>query len=261
VGAVASREPDQLPCTIAGQGSRVVLVHGFTQTKGCWGPFLDALSDAYEVVAVDAPGHGDAVGAALDLAEGTGRVGATGGRASYIGYSMGGRYALRLALDRPDLVDALVLIGASPGIADPEERAARRRADEQLAARIEAIGMEAFVDEWLRLPLFATLPPERAFREERLRNTAAGLASSLRHAGTGAQEPLWGRLGALDVPTLLVAGAHDDKFTGIARAMAERIPTATVAIISGAGHSAHLEEPEATEAVVRSWLRSVVAGA
>jgi 2-succinyl-6-hydroxy-2,4-cyclohexadiene-1-carboxylate synthase len=257
VDAVATREPEPLPCTVVGRGPRLVLVHGFTQTRRCWGPFLDALSDGYEIVAVDAPGHGDAPAVAVDLAEGAALLGVTGGSACYLGYSMGGRYALRLALDRPDLVRALVVVGASPGIADPGEREARRAADERLATRIERVGVATFVDEWLRSPLFATLPPDRACREERLRNTPAGLASSLRLAGTGAQEPLWERLGSLGASTLLIAGADDAKFAEIARAMAACIPSSTVAIVPDSGHSAHLEQPAATAAIVRAWLESL----
>jgi 2-succinyl-6-hydroxy-2,4-cyclohexadiene-1-carboxylate synthase len=104
---------------------------------------------------------------------------------------MGGRHALRLALDRPDLVERLVLIGASPGLADTGEREQRRAADDALATHLEQIGVAAFVDEWLAQPIFAGLPVAAQFRDERRTNTAAGLAASLRLAGAGAQESLW----------------------------------------------------------------------
>ncbi|HEX7146496.1 MAG TPA: alpha/beta fold hydrolase, partial [Actinomycetota bacterium] len=171
------------------------------------------------------------------------------------GYSLGGRLCLRLALDRPDLVPALVLIGASPGIGDPGGRAERREADEGLARRVERDGVGAFLDGWRAGPRFASLPEAAAGREERLANTAEGLAYALRRLGTGAQEPLWDRLGGLAPPVLLVAGEHDAKFAGIAREMAAAIgPSAEVALVPGAGHAVHLERPADTAALVEEFL-------
>jgi 2-succinyl-6-hydroxy-2,4-cyclohexadiene-1-carboxylate synthase len=249
------RDPDTLATRQAGEGPRVVLVHGFTQTARCWGPFADELVRAgNEVLAVDAPGHGGSGSIHTDLPEGSRRIAAVGGRGTYIGYSMGARYALRLALDQPDLVDALVLIGGTAGIEDPGERAERRAADEARAARLEAVGVAAFVDEWLQLPLFSTLPDHRAFREERLRNTVPGLASSLRLAGTGAMGPLWSRLASIEVPVLLVTGEHDTKFTAIAQRMVHEMdPHAWAAVVSDVGHSVHLEQPETAARLVSSW--------
>jgi N-acyl-D-aspartate/D-glutamate deacylase len=109
-------------------GLRLVLVHGFTQTMASWAPLLPALAERFELVLVDAPGHGGSVGVPADMGAAAAALGQAGGRAAYVGYSMGGRMCLRLAVDRPDLVQALVLIGASPGLADPVERAALREA-------------------------------------------------------------------------------------------------------------------------------------
>ncbi|HEX6785940.1 MAG TPA: alpha/beta fold hydrolase, partial [Acidimicrobiales bacterium] len=109
-----------------GAGPRVVLVHGFTQTGRSWAPIAADLGRDHEVVLVDAPGHGGSSAGRADLTEGAALLGAAGGRATYVGYSMGGRLALHLALDHPDHVDALVLLGATAGIEDEEERAARR---------------------------------------------------------------------------------------------------------------------------------------
>jgi 2-succinyl-6-hydroxy-2,4-cyclohexadiene-1-carboxylate synthase len=234
---------------------RVVLVHGFTQTSASWGPVADRLARRFEVVRVDLPGHGGPGAVEVGFAEAAGLVGATGGPAAYVGYSLGGRLCLRLALDRPDLVRALILIGGSPGIADAAGRAERRAADERLARRIERDGVAAFLDDWLAGPLFATLPAEAAGREQRLANTAEGLASALRRLGTGAQEPLWDRLGELRPPALLVAGERDPKFTVIAKQMAAAIgPAAQVVLVEGAGHAAHLERPAATAALLEEFL-------
>jgi 2-succinyl-6-hydroxy-2,4-cyclohexadiene-1-carboxylate synthase len=232
-----------------------VLVHGFTQTLAAWGPAARRLGERWPVVRVDLPGHGGSGGVRVGFAEAAGLVGACGGKGGYVGYSLGGRLCLRLALERPDLVRALVLVGASPGIADPAARAARREADEALAQGIERDGVAAFLDRWLAGPLFATLPPELAGRAERLANTAEGLADSLRRLGTGTQEPLWDRLAGLRPPALLVAGERDARFAAIAREMAAAIgPTAQVAVLPGAGHAAHLERPAELAALVEEFL-------
>jgi 2-succinyl-6-hydroxy-2,4-cyclohexadiene-1-carboxylate synthase len=195
------------------------------------------------------------------IEDGAELLGDAGGRAVYVGYSMGGRLALRLALDRPELVRALVLIGASPGIEDADERAARVASDEVLAAKLEAVGVDAFLDDWLRQPLFASLTEEQAMREQRRANTVDGLVSSLRLAGTGAMEPLWARLRSLRVPVLMITGRRDDKFTALAHRMAEALnPYGWVVEVPDAGHSVHLEQPEATAHVVTSWLRAVDLG-
>src|SRR5260221_8315950 len=119
---------------------------------------------------------------------------------------MGGRISLHAALAHPDLVTGLVLVGATAGIEDQGGRATRRLEDEARAAELERDGVAAFLDHWLTTPLLASVPREAAGVEDRLRNTAGGLASSLRLAGTGAQDPLWGRLSELAMPVLCLAG-------------------------------------------------------
>jgi 2-succinyl-6-hydroxy-2,4-cyclohexadiene-1-carboxylate synthase len=236
------------------RAGRVVLVHGFTQTLAAWTPVGERLGRR-QVVRVDLPGHGGSGGVRVGFAEAAGLLGAAGGAGTYVGYSLGGRLCLRLALDRPDLVGALVLVGASPGIADPGQRAARRAADEALARELERDGVAAFLDRWLAGPLFATLPAHSAGRAGRLANTADGLAAALRRLGTGAQEPLWDRLTGLRPPALLVAGERDPKFAAIAREMAAAIgPSARVVLVPGAGHAVHLERPAELAALIEQFL-------
>jgi 2-succinyl-6-hydroxy-2,4-cyclohexadiene-1-carboxylate synthase len=240
---------------VAGAGPRVVLVHGFTQNRNCWGPLADDLTADHEVVRVDAPGHGRSATLHAGLRTGARLIADRGGRATYLGYSMGGRFLLHLALGRPDLVERLVLIGATAGIDDPAERAERRARDEAMAQRLEADGVDAFVDAWLRQPLFAGLSEAMQFRDARGEGTVEGLATSLRLAGTGAQDPLWDRLDRLDMPVLLVAGELDTKFTALAHRIAAAIGSnAEVAVVAGAGHAAHLEQPDDVIAGVRRFL-------
>jgi 2-succinyl-6-hydroxy-2,4-cyclohexadiene-1-carboxylate synthase len=232
--------------TEVGDGWPVVAVHGFTQTHRSWLPVAERLAPTHHFTLVDAPGHGASADVRADLWQGADLLGAVGGPGSYVGYSMGARLCLHLALRRPDLVSSVVLIGVHPGIVDPAARAERFADDDAVARRLEAEGVAAFVDWWLKGPLFSTLPSSAAGREDRLANTVQGLASSLRLAGTGSQEPLWGRLPELAMPVLVVAGERDAKFVELGRAAAAAIGgNAELALIPGAGHACHLERPDA----------------
>jgi 2-succinyl-6-hydroxy-2,4-cyclohexadiene-1-carboxylate synthase len=244
-----------------GRGPRLVLVHGFAQTSRCWGPIGDDLARDHEVVRVDAPGHGGSAEILAGLRTGGRLIADQGGEAVYVGYSMGARFCLHLALSNPELVRALVLIGGTPGIDDPAERSARAAADRALAERIRTDGVDAFVDGWLGDPLFARLPEDMRFVEERRKNTAEGLASSLEQAGTGAQDSRWPDLHRLAMPVLAVVGGDDAKFRAIGQQMVAAIgDNAELALIEGAGHAAHLEQPDRFLTALRAWLARAGAG-
>lgn len=231
---------------------RLVVVPGFTQTAASWDPVRAHLGDDIEVVALDVP-------SGLDFAATASAIGDRGGRAVYAGYSMGGRLGLRLALDRPDLVRGLVLISGSPGIADAGERAARRKADEELAREIEREGVDAFLERWLSQPLFESLPAEAAGLDaRRAGNTVATLTHALRALGPGTQEPLWDRLGDLEPPFLPIVGSLDRKYVDIAFEMATRVgPDVHPVLIGGTGHAVHLEQPEAIASLLRRVVHDV----
>lgn len=245
----------------------MLLLHGFTGSAASWPPSLvDGLVSRRDLpVLVDLPGHGRNAGdtdpahftleATLeDLARAQGP-----GPTPVAGYSMGGRLALAYALRWPERVTRLVLESASPGLPTAEERATRRASDEALARRLEAQGIEAFVDAWEALPLFESqrsLPDDvrGAQRARRLRNHPESLAASLRGVGTGALPSYWEELVHLSVPTLIVTGALDEKFTTLGRDMAARIPRSYHVVVAGAGHAVHLERPAAWLSAVRGFL-------
>jgi pimeloyl-ACP methyl ester carboxylesterase len=185
---------------------RLVLVHGFTQTGRSCSAVADDLARDHEVVLVDAPGHGGSSQACGDLPSSAHALGEAGGDAVYVGYSMGGRLCLQLALDEPQRVLGLVRLGARAGIVDDGERAAR-------------------------------------------------LAASLRVSGTGTQADLWGRVGALDMPVLVLSGELDAKFAAIGRDLAATIgEKARFETVARAGHAAHLEQPAAFVQILQGWL-------
>ena len=233
---------------------RLVLLHGFTQTRQSWRRTVAALGGRYRALAPDLPGHGQAAERRpASFSACTAYVRALAGdRCVLVGYSMGGRIALHAALAQPAIVERLVLIGASPGLADAAERERRRRQDEALADRIEAIGVTAFAEEWGAQPLFAEQDPRvaAAAHADRLRNTSEGLAAALHGLGTGVMTPLWDRLGELAMPVTLVAGERDAKFREIAERMAAALPAARLEVVPGAGHAVQLERPEAVAAAI-----------
>ena len=229
----------------------LVLLHGFTQNGDCWGRFADELARRHRLTIIDAPGHGRSGHDQADLSAAADLAVEAGGPGIYLGYSMGGRVALHAALSHPTVVEGLVLIGATPGLRTEDERAARRRADHDLADRLLAIGLPAFLDQWLALPLFAGLDDEASAREARATNRPEGLAASLRHCGTGTQEPLWDRLASISVPTLAVVGDQDEKFSAIAAEMVDAIGADRAEVLELPGtHAVHLERPAACAAAV-----------
>lgn len=251
-----------LATTTWGTGAPLALLHGFTGA----GSSFDHLRDAgarFRVTAPDLPGHGASeMATGWDHALESLRSALPREPFFLAGYSMGARLALAFAVRHPEAVRALVLESGSPGIEDTAERERRRAQDEQLAAFVLKEGVAAFVARWEAHPTLAglrELPPPlaTALRERRLRNSAAGLASALRHLGVGAQPSLWGQLLRLRVPTLLVAGERDAKFGAIAREMADRIPGARVALVPSSGHSPHLEAPERYAVEITRFFNSI----
>lgn len=233
----------------------VLLLHGFTHTGSSWDPVVTALGERYRVIAPDIRGHGaaaDATPVTLDAVIADVEALAPAEGFTLAGYSMGGRIALHLALAMPGRVQRLVLIGASPGIAEPAQRARRRLDDERLADELRRSSIEEFAGRWAQTPVLAGLPEDVFTRvqADRLRCTPAGLAAALRGLGTGALPSVWGRLAELRMPVTLVVGERDAKFTAIAGEMAALIGDADVVVVPGAGHAVHLEAPRRVATVI-----------
>ncbi len=259
----------RLHVAISGKGPPLVLLHGFTGSTESWGALRFALQDHLTLIAVDFAGHGrssspddparysaewfnddlETICDKLDLE-----------RTALMGYSMGGRFALRFALAHTARVSALILESTSPGIADSAERAARVASDGQLAQSIEADGIEKFVSHWESLSLWASQSDlaetmRGALRAQRLENDPRGLANSLRGAGAGMMNALSpAEMHSIDVPTLLVAGELDAAYVAHAQSMQRSLPEARVHIVPHAGHAVHFEKPAELAATVRQFL-------
>jgi 2-succinyl-6-hydroxy-2,4-cyclohexadiene-1-carboxylate synthase len=232
----------------------LVLLHGFTHTGQSWDAVARALPERYRPLAPDIRGHGASSGSVpVNLESVIGDVSQLAPSSfTLVGYSMGGRIALHAALALADRIDRLVLVGASPGIADRHERDARRAADEQLAADIQRLSIQEFARRWADTPVLAGQPPEvaAAAYADRLKSTPAGLARALHGLGTGALPSLWDRLGELRMPLVLVVGERDSKFRATAQRIAGAALNAEIVIVPGAGHAVHLEAPDRLAEVI-----------
>ncbi len=228
---------------------RLVAVPGFTQSASAWRGVAAAAPDL-DIVALDVPEARTFAATAAALAE-------TGGEAVYVGYSMGGRLCLEVAVQRPDLVEGLVLVSATPGIADEVERAARLDADRALAEHVRVVGVEAFLAEWLAQPMFASLPADAAQVAERAAaHTVDSLVHQLVDLGQGAQAPRWEELADLDVPVMVLTGEQDAKYDAIGDAMFEALPDCLRLRLPG-GHALPLEQPAAVAAAITTFVHDL----
>ena len=265
---MAPDRSNDLHVEMDGDGSPLLLLHGFTGGAKTMWPLGRRLTLVRHVAAVDMPGHGrtgvpadphlfgfeHTVDALARLLEHRDHM-----PADVVGYSMGGRIALGLAVRHPEHVASLSLIGASAGISDVVERSARRRSDDDLAEDLLDHGLELFVDRWMASPLFASqvrLGPDAlaAARAQRMDNDPEGLAGSLRGAGAGSQPSYWQDLAGIHAPTLLVVGDEDPKFRATAMRLAAGLPRSTISVVPEAGHAPHLENLDRTSTVILEFL-------
>lgn len=253
-----------------GQGAPLILLHGFTGCAASWSEISQPLEYERRTIAIDQPGHGQTIvlnndrqhsmetiaGDILMIIEALNLE-----KPDLLGYSMGGRLALYLALLAQDQFHTLILESASPGLAASADQQERVQSDEHWAGILEKEGIESFVDQWEKLPIFASqnlldFAKINKQRQNRLQNSPQGLAKSLRWQGTGRQPNLWPKLHALKIPTLLLAGALDRKYVAINQEMARLIPKAELLVFSASGHNIHLEHPRRFTKTIQRFLKA-----
>lgn len=219
------------------------------QRGEAWAPVARRVAERYPTTCLDFETH-SLIGRLAELHE------ATPPGTVVVGYSLGGRLALLAATLDPERLGAVVTVGAGAGIENLRDRRARRAADEELAARIEAQPIEHTVMEWETQPVFAGQPPElvQGQRAGRLAQRPADLAALLRTAGQGAIEPFWDSIQSLPMPLLAIAGERDTSYVEAAERLAALAPRGRAAIVPDAGHAAHLERPDAVAELVTGWL-------
>ncbi len=240
-------------------GPTVIFVPGFMQPAEAWADVAERLPQRYPSVLLRHSEH-EREGRIEEILAAAGKV---EGDVVVCGYSLGGRLALNAAVRDPSRFEAVVVLGAAAGIDEPAQRQARAEADEKLAAWMETQPIDKIVEIWERQPLFADQSERliEAQRPGRLSQDPRSLALLLRTAGQGTMEPVWGRLGTLDLPILALAGARDERYRRATRRIAAEAPRGYAAVIEHAGHAAHLQRPgEFVDALV-AFLDERVAGA
>lgn len=241
---------------IQGKGSAILFLHGFTGSSENWKPISQVLAKDFKIIMPDLLGHGRS-DSPLDFQRYTIEAIARDMMAlldhlnietvKLVGYSMGGRLALYIALHYPQRIQQLILESSSPGLREAQEREARQQKDTELAHFILANPIEVFTNYWESLDLWKSqegLNPEAVMhlRQIRLKNHQTGLANSLLGMGTGVQPSLWEDLGALPMPVALIVGGFDKKFSGINESMCQMIRDCELYRVEKAGHTVHLEQ-------------------
>jgi len=226
-------------------GPPVLFVPGFMQPAGAWAEVAERLDPPTTLL--DHREH--SFEGRID------EIAAAGSGALLVGYSLGGRLALRAALRDPDRYAGLVTVGVTAGIEDPVERSARAEADDRLASWIEAAPIEDIVAVWERQPLFADQSEAlvEGQRPGRLAQDPVELARLLRTAGQGVLEPVWHELLTFRLPTLVIAGARDDGYVRAAKQIADTAPNAKAQIVENAGHAPQLQRPAEVAALIAAF--------
>jgi 2-succinyl-6-hydroxy-2,4-cyclohexadiene-1-carboxylate synthase len=233
----------------------VLFIPGFMQRGDAWRPVAELLPERYPSMLLDHREH-SFEGRMREILEHANAADAP----VLVGYSLGGRLALRAALRQPDSFAGIVTVGSTAGIEEGPLRTARVEADEKLASWIEAMPIEDIVSLWERQPLFADQAESlvEAQRPGRLSHDPRSLALLLRTAGQGALDPVWHELPRLEAPLLAIAGARDDGYSAAAKRMAQVAPRARAAIVEDAGHAAHLQRPEEVARLITEFVEQAV---
>jgi pimeloyl-ACP methyl ester carboxylesterase len=261
---------------VHGDGTPLVLAHGYTATLEMWREQVPAFSAQYRLVIYDGRGHGktsapadmeaysisrDYVADQLALLDHLGIEQAYAG-----GLSMGGMIAQEFAVQHPERVKALVLCDTGPGVsgvARSPELAARfdqMRAVMQTVARTK--GMGAIVDAMRSNPMRfvpqGPLPPGVASYVENMRNMSV---DGYLGAGKALQEwpGVLQRLGDVRAPALVLVG-EKDHLLGPSRVIHQRMPGSRFVLLRNCGHGSNIWRPEAFERAVLDFLSDVDAG-
>ena len=235
------------------QKKPLVFLHGFMGNSQDFNEVIDLLSADFYCLAFDLPGHGKThvfgdeecytmsatASALMELLDALNIP-----KCGLIGYSMGGRLALYLALNFPSRFSEVVLESTSPGLKTEEACLTRLQSDLNLAQQLELIDFQHFLIKWYQQPIFQSLQNHKDLDkliEKRRENNPVELAKSLRNMGTGKQPSLWDKLSQNQIPLLLLVGESDHKFRSINEEMMSLSDITQLRIIPNSGHNIHWE--------------------
>jgi 2-succinyl-6-hydroxy-2,4-cyclohexadiene-1-carboxylate synthase len=256
---------------VCGEGYPLLMLHGFTGRGANWAPFCKDIGSSSQLIMPDIIGHGatrvtniessihhyQIESVANDMIAIIDQLGYD--KVDLLGYSMGGRLALAIAVRYPNRIRKIILESASPGLPTLEERTQRVNSDLELAHFILSNGVESFVEYWESIPLFKSqdslsLEKKKSIRQQKLMNDPMELSRSLTGMGTGAQPSYWDNLSQVQSNVLLLVGELDDKFCKIAEEMKKKLHNGVIYKVEQAGHAIHVEQPEKFGTIVREFL-------
>jgi len=176
-------------------------------------------------------------------------------RSVIIGYSMGARLALAIALEYPEVCAGLVFASGNPGLDNDFAREQRYAHDCRIAARIESEPRRSFLDYWYSAPVFRSLSEEvrQAEIERKSARDGDDWGDILRSFSVAQQPSYWHRLSELSMPTLAIAGMQDRKYTHIIERMRET-PNIETSVVDNCGHIVHHERPLVFVRLLKSFL-------
>lgn len=255
----------------SGEGPPLLLCNASFSTHVHWQAEAKALSRRFRVVTWDYRGHGESEAPAdpgrysLDQVvrdlEAVHRTATDGTPACVGGLSVGGLVALSYALAAPERVRALLLFNTGPGFRNPEAAARWGSLLERAAAKLEAVGLETYLEgRRARAELLGLYPDSSAALAVRagiLVSKVEGLTRFARQVA-GPVPNLIDRLGEVEQPTLVLVGEHDEAFQRASRVLEAKLPRAERRVLAGAGHVLNLDRPEAFLREVEAFLSRVV---
>ncbi|KAJ9163450.1 hypothetical protein P3X46_023117 [Hevea brasiliensis] len=264
----------------------VIFLHGFLGTGEDWISIMKAISGSARCISIDLPGHGrsrmkncgckDAKQEATLSVEIVAHLfynliqDITPGKVALVGYSMGARIALHMALRHGDKISGAVIISGSPGLKDGMARRIRWAKDFSRSRLLMDYGLELFLDSWYAGELWNSLRSHPCFKElvgrRMLHDDVYSLAKVLSDLSVGRQMPLWEDLKQCNIPLLLIVGEKDKKFRVISQKMCYEISQfrkgrneignnfPEIVEVPNCGHAVHLENPLAVIWKLRQFL-------
>ncbi|XVE91706.1 hypothetical protein REPUB_Repub01dG0034000 [Reevesia pubescens] len=267
-------------------GSVIVFLHGFLGTNEEWVPIMHAISRSARCISVDLPGHGST----KMMNHGDDKAAhqptlpieivsdllfkliehITPGKVTLVGYSMGARIALYMALKFNNKIEGAVILSGSPGLEDTVARKIRRAKDDSMARSLVTHGLQLFLDTWYSRGLWKSLRSHPHFNQTVARRSQHDdlrvLARVLSDLSTGRQPSLWEDLKHCKIPLMVVVGEKDGKFKMVARKMWHEIGDGRtvrddplsklheMVVVPNCGHAVHLENPLPIIRLVRQFV-------
>ncbi|KAF6171682.1 hypothetical protein GIB67_007203 [Kingdonia uniflora] len=264
----------------------VFFLHGFLGTAKDWIPVMKAISTSVRCISVDLPGHGGShiqthtckeaeleprmsVEAIVNiLCKVISKTAAT--KVIVVGYSLGARIALHMALRCSDQIEGAVIISGSPGLKDVGVRKNRAAQDDAKAHSLTTNGLQLFIDNWYSGDLWTSLRAhphfERIVSSRAQHNDVSALAKAFSDLSVGRQQSLWEDLKQCNKPLLFIYGEKDKKFKDIAEQMLHEVGHGSckeaheIAEVPECGHAVHLENPLSLISAVSKFLRKLNKG-